>query len=135
MPTEQWDPTATGLAPTGHTDSHWRPSSQGSRPLTGPSLGRGGLGAGLVEVPRVPYRDPSTAVLDDPVVAENKRFCSHCASRVGRSDNGVAGLTVARGAERCPHHDQRRPPSRGAQGGNCADQSDAEENPQQSRQQ
>ncbi|EWM17628.1 serine/threonine-protein kinase [Kutzneria sp. 744] len=94
MATEQWEPAATGLAPTGHTDSHWRPSSQGSRPLTGPSLGRGGLGAGLVEVPRVPYRDPSTAVLDDPMVAENKRFCSHCASRVGRGDNGAAGETV-----------------------------------------
>ncbi|MBO2455685.1 protein kinase [Actinomadura barringtoniae] len=46
---------------------------------------RGGLGAGMVEVPRVPYRDPSTAVLANPEVAENKRFCSDCGEPVGRS--------------------------------------------------
>ncbi|MFC0041187.1 serine/threonine-protein kinase [Actinomadura rayongensis] len=45
---------------------------------------RGMLGAGLVEVPRVPYRDPSTAVLADAEVAENKRFCGNCGEPVGR---------------------------------------------------
>ncbi|MGH3451453.1 MAG: tetratricopeptide repeat protein [Haloechinothrix sp.] len=52
---------------------------------------RGGLGAGLVEVPQVPYREPSSAVLENPVVAENKRFCSHCTSKVGRSTDDRPG--------------------------------------------
>jgi serine/threonine-protein kinase PknG len=93
MGTEQWEPAATGLAPTGHTDDTWRPPSQGSRPLSGHSVGRGGLGAGLVEVPRVPYRDPSMAVLENPVVSENKRYCGLCGSRVGRGSDGVPGAT------------------------------------------
>ncbi|MBW8485992.1 serine/threonine-protein kinase [Actinomadura parmotrematis] len=46
---------------------------------------RGMLGAGLVEVPRVPYRDPSGAVLANPEVAERKRYCSNCGEPVGRS--------------------------------------------------
>src|SRR6187551_1249664 len=32
------------------------------------------LGGGLVEVPRVPERDPLEALMTDPVVAEVKRF-------------------------------------------------------------
>jgi serine/threonine-protein kinase PknG len=51
------------------------------------------LGAGLVEVPRVPYRDPSSAVLADPQVAEHKRFCSNCGEEVGRSREGRPGRT------------------------------------------
>ncbi|WP_309239440.1 tetratricopeptide repeat protein [Actinomadura sp. J1-007] len=46
---------------------------------------RGMLGLGLVEVPRVPYRDPSAAIMRDPQVAENRRFCSNCGEPVGRS--------------------------------------------------
>ncbi|MQY02975.1 serine/threonine-protein kinase [Actinomadura macrotermitis] len=46
---------------------------------------RGMLGAGLVEVPRVPYRDPSSAVLRNPEVAERKRYCSNCGEPVGRT--------------------------------------------------
>ncbi|WP_420830923.1 tetratricopeptide repeat protein [Actinomadura graeca] len=51
------------------------------------------LGAGLVEVPRVPYRDPSTAVMRDPQVAEGKRFCSSCGEPVGRSRGDRPGRT------------------------------------------
>jgi serine/threonine-protein kinase PknG len=51
------------------------------------------LGAGLVEVPRVPYRDPSTAIKQNPEVPENKRFCSGCGEAVGRSRGGRAGRT------------------------------------------
>ncbi|RFS85721.1 serine/threonine protein kinase [Actinomadura spongiicola] len=54
---------------------------------------RGMLGAGLVEVPRVPYRDPSTAVMSDPQVAEGKRFCSNCDHPVGRGRGGQPGRT------------------------------------------
>lgn len=54
---------------------------------------RGQLGIGLVEVPRVPYRDPSTAVLDNPQVAEHKRFCSKCGEPVGRGRDAQPGRT------------------------------------------
>jgi serine/threonine-protein kinase PknG len=46
---------------------------------------RGRLGAGLVEVPMVPYRDPASAIMTDPVVAESKRFCGNCGAAVGRA--------------------------------------------------
>ncbi|TDC68155.1 serine/threonine protein kinase [Actinomadura sp. GC306] len=54
---------------------------------------RGMLGAGLVEVPRVPYRDPTTAVMSDPQVAEGKRFCSSCGEPVGRGRGDRPGRT------------------------------------------
>ncbi|MFD0905936.1 tetratricopeptide repeat protein [Actinomadura sediminis] len=58
------------------------------------SSGRlGGLGAGLVKVPPVPYRNPSAAVLRDPKVAESKRYCSHCDEPVGRSRGDRPGRT------------------------------------------
>jgi serine/threonine-protein kinase PknG len=49
------------------------------------------LGAGLVEVPQVPYRDPAEVVLSDPGVAENRRFCARCGEPVGRSREGSPG--------------------------------------------
>jgi len=49
------------------------------------------LGGGLVEVPRVPTRDPLDALMTNPVVAEAKRFCWNCGKPVGRSsDDGKA---------------------------------------------
>ncbi|WP_433230851.1 tetratricopeptide repeat protein [Actinomadura formosensis] len=54
---------------------------------------RGMLGAGLVEVPRVPYRDPAGAVMSDPQVAEAKRFCSSCGEPVGRGRGDRPGRT------------------------------------------
>ncbi|WP_407640510.1 serine/threonine-protein kinase [Actinokineospora iranica] len=53
--------------------------------------GRGRLGAGLVEVPIVPVKDPASAVLEDPVVSENKRFCNNCGAEVGRGKDGKPG--------------------------------------------
>ena len=55
------------------------------------STRRGRLGAGLVEVPPVPYRDPASAVLADPRVAEHKRFCGTCDAPVGRGRDGKLG--------------------------------------------
>nr|WP_246178888.1 serine/threonine-protein kinase [Actinomadura decatromicini] len=75
--------TRTGSTRTGSTRTGSSRSS-GSRGL---------LGAGLVEVPRVPYRDPSTAVMSDPQVAEGKRFCSNCDEPVGRGRAGRPGRT------------------------------------------
>ncbi|MEO3782975.1 tetratricopeptide repeat protein [Actinocorallia sp. B10E7] len=51
---------------------------------------RGLLGAGLVEVPPVPYKDPAEAVLPDPVVTERKRYC-RCGEAVGRGRDGRPG--------------------------------------------
>jgi len=54
--------------------------------------GRGRLGAGLVDIPPVPYRDPASAVLADPEVLEAKRYCSNCDQPVGRGRDGRPGL-------------------------------------------
>lgn len=49
------------------------------------------LGAGITNVPAAPVADPQDAVLPDPSVAEDKRFCSACGAPVGRSRNGTPG--------------------------------------------
>jgi serine/threonine-protein kinase PknG len=49
------------------------------------------LGAGLVEVPAVPSQNPSQAVMVDPMVAEQRRFCGRCGSAVGRGRDGEPG--------------------------------------------
>src|SRR6201996_3190622 len=70
-----------------------RPSgTRGSRRTSGRSA-RGRLGAGLVEIPPVPYRDPASAVLADPQVPESPRFCANCEQPVGRGLDGRPGLT------------------------------------------
>jgi len=51
------------------------------------------LGAGLVEVPSVPYRDPAAAIMTNAEVAERKRFCSSCGDPVGRGRDGKPGRT------------------------------------------
>ncbi|MGH3519302.1 MAG: tetratricopeptide repeat protein [Haloechinothrix sp.] len=115
-------PEATQLAlPDPGTESLMRPTGTG--PGTGPGTSgtgagafpgtsrrtgsrstrtarRGGLGAGLVEVPQVPYREPTSAVLDNPVVAENKRFCSQCGGKVGRGTDGEPGSSEG-ACEKC----------------------------------
>jgi serine/threonine-protein kinase PknG len=53
---------------------------------------RGRLGLGLVEVPPVPYRDPASAVLTNPVVSEEKRYCGNCSAKVGRGEAGPEGV-------------------------------------------
>jgi serine/threonine-protein kinase PknG len=53
---------------------------------------RGRLGAGLVDIPPVPYRDPASAVLADPRVPAAKRYCSSCDQPVGRGRDGHPGL-------------------------------------------
>jgi serine/threonine-protein kinase PknG len=68
-----------------------RTGSRGSRSGSSRSS-RGSLGAGLVEVPPIPARDPASAVLTDPQVWENKRFCGNCEHPVGRGRDGRPGL-------------------------------------------
>ncbi len=69
-----------------------RRGSRGSRPGSGRSS-RGMLGAGLVEVPPVPALDPSAAILANPQVPENRRFCGSCGQPVGQSRGDRPGLT------------------------------------------
>ena len=75
-----------------------RPGSRSSRSGSG-RLSRGRLGAGLVEVPSVPAVDPASAVLADPQVPENKRFCGNCGELVGQARDGRPGMTEGF----CPH--------------------------------
>lgn len=79
-----------GLVPLGSARS-----ATGSRPtrrLGGRSqVSR--LGAGIVEVPSVPMLDPRQALMDPPMVAEEKRFCSVCQAPVGRAREGAPGRT------------------------------------------
>ncbi len=77
--------TGTASGPSG--------SRRGSRSSGARSRSaRGGLGAGLVEVPPVPYRDPATAVLANPEVPESRRYCGNCDQPVGRGRDGRPGL-------------------------------------------
>ncbi|WP_295697644.1 serine/threonine-protein kinase [Lapillicoccus sp.] len=52
------------------------------------------LGAGLTTIPPVPEIDASKAVMKDPVVPEDKRYCSNCGTAVGRGHDGRAGRTT-----------------------------------------
>ncbi|SIO87530.1 serine/threonine-protein kinase [Nocardiopsis sp. JB363] len=62
-----------------------RTSSAGSR--------RGMLGLGMVQVPLVPAKDPSEAIMTAPVVSEKNRFCGNCSEKVGRSNGDHPGRT------------------------------------------
>ncbi|MGH3762394.1 tetratricopeptide repeat protein [Actinophytocola sp.] len=82
-------PESTGEGPHGTGSS----SGPTGRRTSSRASGRGRLGAGLVEVPVVPVKDPASAVLEDPAVGENKRFCSNCGAEVGRGKDGEPGET------------------------------------------
>ena len=71
----------------------------GSRRTGSTRTRRGNLGAGIVDVPPVPEKDPSTVVLANPEVAENKRVCGKCGQAVGQSKNGKPGRPTGF----CPH--------------------------------
>ena len=86
---------ASGTAGSGTAGSRQTAGTRGtrgSRRTSGRSA-RGRLGAGLVEIPPVPYRDPASAILADPQVPESRRFCASCEQPVGRGQDGRAGLT------------------------------------------
>jgi serine/threonine-protein kinase PknG len=90
-------PAAVPTASAGAGSAFWSAGtgsgrgSRASRPGSGRSS-RGHLGAGLVVVPPVPSRDPASAVLADPQVPENRRFCGNCGQLVGQSRDGRPGL-------------------------------------------
>lgn len=76
----------SGTVGTGRTGA-------GSGPSGRRGSSRGMLGLGMVLVPPVPYRDPSEAVMENPVVAEKNRFCGNCGEKVGRSRGDQPGRT------------------------------------------
>jgi serine/threonine-protein kinase PknG len=89
--------TATAAAPWAYTGTSGG-GSRSSRPsrrasarsaTTGPT--RGQLGGGLVDVPPVPVIDPTRALMTDPQVPEDRRFCSRCGAPVGRGRDGRPG--------------------------------------------
>jgi serine/threonine-protein kinase PknG len=49
------------------------------------------LGAGITTVPPAPVLDPIKAIMLDPQVPENRRFCPNCNKPVGRSRQGRPG--------------------------------------------
>jgi serine/threonine-protein kinase PknG len=82
------------LAPAGPTTPIWTGSSSTRSSAAGSARAhRGRLGAGLVDVPPVPYRDPLGAIMIDPEVAEHRRFCGTCGELVGQSAGGRPGRT------------------------------------------
>jgi serine/threonine-protein kinase PknG len=84
--------TGSGVSgPSGSTGSTGRTGSRRTRSGSSRSS-RGHLGAGLVDIPPVPARDPASAVLKNPMVAESKRFCGVCDRPVGRGRDGQPGL-------------------------------------------
>ncbi|HEX5908275.1 MAG TPA: tetratricopeptide repeat protein [Propionibacteriaceae bacterium] len=51
------------------------------------------LGAGLTRVPPAPVIDAAQAIMKNPQVPEEKRYCSNCGAPVGRSRDGQPGRT------------------------------------------
>jgi serine/threonine-protein kinase PknG len=91
--------SGSGGTSAGTSTGTGRSRSGGSRATRPSRSSRGSLGAGLIEIPPVPYRDPKTAVLANPQVPENKRFCGVCERPVGRGRDGRPGLSEGF----CPH--------------------------------
>jgi serine/threonine-protein kinase PknG len=87
-------PTGSGRTGSGRTGSGRTRSGRTASGRTSSATSRRGmLGAGLVEVPPVPYRDPAAAIMAAPEVPEHKRFCSRCGEPVGRGQDGRPGRT------------------------------------------
>jgi serine/threonine-protein kinase PknG len=49
------------------------------------------LGQGVAAIPPVPYRDPVRAIMKNPLIAEEARFCAGCFEPVGRGDGTRPG--------------------------------------------
>ncbi|MET0234820.1 MAG: tetratricopeptide repeat protein [Kibdelosporangium sp.] len=58
-----------------------------------PRSNRAQLGAGWIDIPAVPPRDPATTSVPIPEVHESQRFCRTCDAPVGRERNGKPGVT------------------------------------------
>ena len=78
--------TATGSSPVARGTKGVRRSTRGSSSRST----RRNLGAGLISVPELPSTEPEKAVMADPKVPENKRFCSKCDRALTR-EKGFCG--------------------------------------------
>ncbi|MFI5008826.1 MAG: tetratricopeptide repeat protein [Solirubrobacterales bacterium] len=91
----QAQPPAAGAAPAGSSTMQASGSATAVSRRSGTArtgaAERRRLGAGLVEVPSVPYRDPASVLLSEPNVAESRRFCAGCRDPVGRGQDGSPG--------------------------------------------
>jgi serine/threonine-protein kinase PknG len=85
---------SSGTGTTGSAGSGSRRTRSGTTRSS-----RGRLGAGLIEIPPIPSRDPATAIMTNPQVPESRRFCGACEQPVGRGRDGRPGLTDGF----CPH--------------------------------
>ncbi len=81
-------PAASSMATVVSVPSTGRAATNRTRAGT-----RSRLGAGLVQIPEVPFRDPADAVMAEPSVPETRRFCGRCDEPVGRSRDGAPGRT------------------------------------------
>lgn len=70
----------SGSITTGTGSSPLTNRSKGSRRTSSTSTrsSRRQLGAGLISVPELPSTEPEKAIIPNPMVPENKRFCSNC---------------------------------------------------------
>ena len=89
-------PVSISTAPRHSASSSVRtPSARTARTGSAPSSAssRGRLGAGIVEMPRIPKGDPVAAILTNPQVPEGSRYCSNheCNKPVGRGHDGQSG--------------------------------------------
>jgi serine/threonine-protein kinase PknG len=78
---------AIGTARTGGTTATRRAGTSSTR------LRAARLGAGLTTIAPAPPVEPAAAILTDPQVAEEKRFCPSCGAAVGRSVGDRPGRT------------------------------------------
>jgi serine/threonine-protein kinase PknG len=108
--------TGTSSRPTAVTSWSMPTGTAATRSRRGStrSTNRGLLGRGIVDVPRVPKRDPREAVLTNPEVPENKRFCSKCGTKVGRGREARPDREAQPGrvhgfCAKCGHHFDFRP--------------------------
>ena len=104
------------VATSGSSAAATAPSraSRSSRRTGGPSRPttvRSRIGAGLVSVPAMPTLDPVQAVMAEPQVSEDKRFCSRCGAEVGRGRDDRSGR-VTGFCSKCRHPYSFVPPLR-----------------------
>jgi serine/threonine-protein kinase PknG len=84
-------PAPSAIAASSTPTAAAPPASRRSGTKSTRTTGRSRLGAGLVEIPPIAATDPSDAVMTDPSVPENRRFCGRCDEPVGRGREGQAG--------------------------------------------
>ncbi|MGL6233722.1 MAG: tetratricopeptide repeat protein [Segniliparus sp.] len=88
--TEAFYPDTTQPVPTAPVETSG-PTRRFERTVTVPVSERL-IGGGLVRIPPVPALEPALALMPDPQVPENKRYCWKCHAPVGRKGPDGPGL-------------------------------------------